>query len=77
MAENVCINRRDRVLLIELHRETRHLITLAVMALTAALVAPRCSVTHRNGRAWLVFTPRNRAYLYEDWYRVPLWSNGR
>ena len=52
------------------------IIALAVLALTAALVAPRCSVVHRNGRAWLV-CPRNGAYLYEDWYRVPLWSNGR
>ena len=40
--------------------------------LTAALVAPRCSVVHRNRRAWLV-ARANRAYLYEDWYRVPLW----
>ena len=43
------------------------LITFTVLALTAALVAPRCSVVHRNGRAWLV-CPRNGAYLYEDWY---------
>ena len=52
------------------------IIALAVLALTAALVAPRCSVVHRNGRAWLV-CPRNGAYLYEDWYRVPLWRGGR
>ena len=53
------------------------ILTLAVVALAAVLLAPRCYTTQRNGRVWLV-CPRNGAgYVYEDWYRVPLWSNGR
>ena len=52
------------------------ILTLAAVALAAALLAPRCYTTQRNGMVWLV-CPRNGEYLYEDWYRVPLWSNGR